>query len=88
MSLYTAIDNYIFKLEDGIHDDLEFNQIIKVSVNKLREIKDLTYDFMMIKFESSTYVQSLLFYQNLIVAVQIVFRMINNLKKKKKDETK
>ena len=88
MSLYTAIDNYIFKLEDGIHDDLEFNQIIKISVNKLREIKDLTYDFMMIKFESSTYVQSLLFYQNLIVAVQIVFRMINNLKKKKKDETK
>lgn len=83
MSLYTAIDNYIFKLEDGINDDIDTNQMIKVAVNKLREIKDLTYDYMIIKFETQTYVQSLLFYQNLVVAIQIVFRLLTNLKNKK-----
>ena len=86
MSLYTAIDNYIFKLEDGINDDIDTNQIIKVSVNKLREIKDLTYDYMIIKFETQTYVQSLLFYQNLVVAIQVVFRLLSNLKNKKNKE--
>ena len=50
--------------------------------NKLREIKDLTYDFMMIKFELSSYVQSLLFYQNLIVSVQLVFNLIKKAKEK------
>ena len=82
MSLYNALDNYVSKLEDSISDNLPMNQVIKVAVNKLREIKDLTYDFMMIKFELSSYVQSLLFYQNLIVSVQLVFNLIKKAKEK------
>ena len=81
MSLYNAIDNYISKLEDSISDDPITNQGIKLAVSKLREIKDLTYDYMMIKFEICTYVQSLLFYQNLVVSVQLVFKLIINSKK-------
>jgi hypothetical protein len=84
MSLYNAIDNYIFKLEDSINDDLKANQIIKTAVNKLREIKELIYDYILIKFDNNTYVQSLLFYQNLIVSVQIVFRFLGDIERQDK----
>ena len=87
ISLYNAISNYIGKLENITKDDAEFNQVLKVSTNKLREIKDLTFEYMTIKFKASTYVQSLLFYQQLIVSVQLVFRTISNMNKEvqKKD---
>ena len=82
MSLYNAIDNYISKLDGDIKDDLAMNQIIKVAVSKLREIKELTYDYMMIKYETNTYIQSLLFYQNLVISVQLVFKLLAKIKKK------
>ena len=90
ISLYNAISNYIGKLENITKDDIEFNQVLKVSTNKLREIKDLTFEYMTIKFKASTYVQSLLFYQQLIVSVQLVFRTISNMNKEvqKKDNKK
>ena len=86
MSLYNAIDNYIFKLEDNIKDDLAANQIIKTSVNKLREIKELIYDYILIKFDNNTYIQSLLFYQNLVVSVQMVFRLLSTIERKTEEE--
>ena len=82
MSLYNALDNYIFKLEDNIKDDIVSNQIIKTSVNKLREIKEITYDYIIIKFDNNTYIQSLLFYQNLVTSVQMVFKLLTNIEKK------
>lgn len=89
MSLYNAISNYITKLENNIRDDIQANQIIKEATNRLREIKDLTYDYMTIKFEISTYTQSLVFYQTLIVSVQMVFNLLANIQdeKEKKRET-
>ena len=81
MSLYNAIDNYISKLDTNIKDDLAVNQLVKTAVSKLREVKDLTYDYMMIKFETNTYIQSLLFYQNLVVSVQLIFKLLTKTKK-------
>lgn len=89
ISLYNAISNYIGKLENITKDDAEFNQVLKMSTNKLREIKNLTFEYMTIKFKASTYVQSLLFYQQLIVSVQLVFRTISNMNEEvKKKENK
>lgn len=81
MSLYTALENYISKLENNVKDDLELNQINKMAVENLRELKDLTYDYMTIKFDVSTYVQSLVFYQLMVVGVQSVFNLINSTTK-------
>ena len=66
MSLYNACDNYISKLENILRNDYEENQIIRISVNNLREIKDILFDYMTIRFQINTYVQSLLFYQKMV----------------------
>ena len=81
MSLANAINNYISKLEKNMSDDYVQNQVYKVATEKLREIHDLCYDYMTLRFEISTYVQSLLFFQELVIMVQMVFDLIEKSKK-------
>ena len=81
ISLNNAIDNYISKLENIISDDMENNRIVKTSINKLREIQELCESYITMKFEVSGYIQSLLFYQNLIVMVQLVFDSFSKIRK-------
>lgn len=80
-TLINALTNYITKLENNISDDMNVNKIIKTSVVKLREIKDLCYEYMIMKFEVSSYVQSLLFYQNAIIMTQSVFDLLQKMNK-------
>ena len=80
-SLINAISNYITKLENNISDDMNSNKIIRTAVSKLREIKELCYDYITMKFEGTTYIQSLLFYQNAVIMVQSVFDMLIKMKK-------
>ncbi len=79
--LINALNNYITKLENNIGDDMNANKIIKTAVVKLREIKDLCYEYMVMKFEASTYIQSLLFYQNAIIMTQSVFDLLQKMNK-------
>jgi hypothetical protein len=85
-TLSNAIENYISKLSDCMSDDLERNKIVMKAIDKLKEINDLCKDYMLMKFEISSYIQSLLFYQNLIVMVQTVFGFFGKSSKKKKNE--
>lgn len=80
-SLINALNNYITKLENNISDNMETNKIIKTAINKLREIKELCYDYVTMKFEAATYIQSLLFYQNAIIMVQSVFELLIKMRK-------
>ncbi len=82
MSLYNATDNYISKLENVLKNDYEENQIIRISVNNLREIKDILFDYMTIRFQLNSYIQSLLFYQKMVVAVQLVFNLLKSISNK------
>ena len=84
LSLTNAINNYITKLENNMGESHEENLIIKTSTEKLREIHDLCYDYMTMKFEISSYIQSLLFFQNLVIMVQLVFDLLAKTRKKLK----
>lgn len=82
MSLYNACDNYISKLETVLKNDYEENQIIRISVNNLREIRDILSDYMTIRFRLNSYIQSLLFHQKMVAAVQLIFNMLKSTKSK------
>lgn len=87
MSLHNALGNYISKLENSTRDDIGLNQVLKISTNKLRDLKNLTFEYMTMKFKASTYVQSLLFYQQLIVSTQLVFKTIATADKEYKNKS-
>ena len=84
MSLYNACDNYISKLENILKNDYDANQIIRISVTNLREIRDILSDYMTIRFQLNSYVQSLLFYQKMVVSVQLVFNLLKSINSKEK----
>ena len=86
IALNDAIHNYITKLEKSIGDSVGENNLIKYSIDKLREIKSLCYDYMLMKFEISSYVQSQMFYQNLVIMVQMVFDLYNKTRSKIKNQ--
>lgn len=81
ISLSNAIENYISKLENNFTDNTANNKIIKTAVNKLKEIEELCDTYMTMKFEASGYIQSLLFFQNLIVMIQLVFEYVKKASK-------
>lgn len=85
MSLSNAIENYISKLEAKMGTNDQETIIYKNATDKLREVGDLCYDYLTMKFEISTYIQSLLFFQNLVVMIQATFDFIERSKKKLKN---
>lgn len=90
-SLLNGINNYISKLETLLGEDTEVNHVMKTCVKKLRMIRDLTYDYLIMKYEISSYIQSKLFYTNMIAMIQTVFSVIwktNHLVKMNADKRK
>ena len=88
ISLSNAIKNYIEKLENKISDNASEANLIKIAVSRLKEVEQLCYDYTIMRFELSTYIQSLLFYQNLIVQVQLIFDFYEKGSKKLKSGNK
>lgn len=78
INLCDAIKDYSEKLNRLTNDDYNTNQIYKVAINKLQEIYDVTYDFVIMKFELSSYIQSLLFYQERISNIYRIFDFVKS----------
>lgn len=87
LSLSNAIDNYISKLEVNMGNDEKETVLLKSATDQLREINELCYDYITMKFEISSYIQALFFFQNLVVMVQKVFELLSKTKKKLKSAT-
>ena len=81
VAFVNAITNYVSKLENVVLDDPGENQLIKFVSDSLRNIKDMLYDYLMMKFELSSYVQARTFFDEMFVAVQITFNMLSKIKK-------
>lgn len=82
ISLESALSNYIQKLSGIMSDDLECNHIYKKITNNLKELDEMLHDYMTIKFENATYIQSMLFYQRLLASVGINFDMLKHIRQK------
>lgn len=63
-------------------DDLECNHIYKKITNNLKELDEMLHDYMTIKFENATYIQSMLFYQRLLASVGINLDMLKHIRQK------
>jgi len=74
--LLEAIGNYINKLENIMFDEPHQNLIVKTVIDKLNEIKKLCSDYINMKFEVAGYAQAYVFFEELIVSIQIVFTIL------------
>lgn len=76
--LHSSVENYISNLEMEIRDDSQIMETIKTSIDRLKKTRDLLFDYMTLKFTSSTYIQNLLFYQKMYAVVVMIVDILSN----------
>ena len=85
INLRTTTDNYISRLENQISDSIECNRMYKDITNRFKNINDLAYDYMVIKFNTANYFESFLFYQRMIAAMQFNIDLLSKVRKKEEN---
>lgn len=88
IALINAINTYITKLNSKVNDNIEETQLIKSAVSRLTETKDQLNDFVMMRFELSSYIQSKIFFQEAYARVEAIFDMISKVGKVVAKDTK
>ena len=76
--LYNILNSMLEKCRDVVKPDAIQNAVIKKVTNNLSEVYDNMFDFMTIKYKSSTYVQILFYYETVISIVQLNFELLRN----------
>ncbi len=76
MELYSTVNGYIESLDTRLSDDFTLNKKYKILGGKLKNIKNLLSDYMLVQFENATYIQSLLFYQRIIASIDMVLNLL------------
>ena len=84
IALYRSLENYISKLEKIVRDDESSNKVIIYCTNRFRELRDILYDYIIIKFVQNNYIQNLLFYEKLIATTQLTLKILRNINKNEK----
>lgn len=79
---------YIKTLNDIITDDAVIMMKYQTVGKNLEKAKNLLSEYMLIKYQSSTYIQNMLFFKRIIAIVDISFNMIAEIKGEKEKNMK
>lgn len=86
MSLSDSITSYTDTLDAIVYDDDDLNTVTKIVSTKLKQLGDILYDYMTMKFENDSYTQALLFYHQVNAGIRMSFDLLasksNNQKKR------
>lgn len=86
MNLHESVSNYCQKLDTQIGIDDETNRQYKEVGEKLKQLKEFLYTYMVIKFTHEEYVQSLLFYQRSLAAANLLLDTLSEIRKKEEKQ--
>ena len=79
--LNETLDMICDSLSSMMSDNSEINQKYKTVAQKLKELNQLLSEYMILKFASASYIQSMLFYQRSLAIVDINLNILKDLKK-------
>ena len=78
MSLADSINGYTDTLDALVYDDNDLNTITKTVSSKLKQLSEIMYDYMTMKFENDSYTQALLFYHEVNAGVRMCFDLLES----------
>ena len=91
ITLRTSIENYDAKLSSMIGIDADTHEMITEISEKLRSLAEMMYDYMVLKFKKNSYLESMLFYQRTVAAVNLCLDSLDKIRQisiMKTDKTK
>ena len=78
MSLSDSINGYTDTLDALVYDDDTLNTVTKITSQKLKQLSEIMYDYMTMKFENDSYTQALLFYHEINAGVRMCFDLLES----------
>ena len=87
LDLYNAIVYFIERLESGVSDSERFEAASTKALSKFKRIEDLTRDYMLLKFQTDSFLQNSFFYEKIKAICLLNFKSLE-LNKNKKEESK
>ena len=78
MSLNDSINGYTDTLDALVYDDDTLNAVTKTASQKLKQLSEIMYDYMTMKFENDSYTQALLFYHEINAGVRMCFDLLES----------
>ena len=78
MEVYYSNKSFISKLDDMTIDSIEGTLVVKKVIEKLKTIGDILFEFMVIKFDSTEYIECLSFFNSVIAGIKLSFELLQN----------
>ena len=86
MNLYKSIQYFIDKLENGVSDSERFEAVSRRVLLKFKSLEDLTKDYMLLKFQSDSFLQNSFFYEKIKASSLLLLELLNLNKINKEDK--
>ena len=80
LSLHAAMENYCNALDTMVYEDDAKNMLAKKIALKMKQLDEILYDFMLFKFESTSYIQATFFFKQINAAVYMCFDALTESK--------
>lgn len=87
LDLYNSIVYFIERLESGVSDSERFELASTKALSKFKRIENLTRDYMLLKFQTDSFLQNSFFYEKIKAICLLNFKSLE-LNKNKKEESK
>lgn len=81
MQLDKLLEHYSDVLNNSMSDEININKKYKRIANNLKKLNELLSEYMIIKFQTASYIQSMLFYQRVITSIDINLNVLGDIKK-------
>ena len=85
MNLLKSIEYFIEKLENGVSDNENFEVAIKKAHKKFKSLEALLKDYMLLKFQTDSFLQNSFFYEKIKASTLLIFNLLE-LNKNKEDD--
>ena len=78
VSMYNHVTKQIDTLQSSSYDNIYYTSILKLVLSKLISLKKAIYEFLMVKFDNVSYVQSYLYYETCYNVMKMCIELLQN----------
>ena len=88
MDLHESIEGFIKRLEESLNQDIDVNKNYSSVADKLKQLNEFIYDYMVVKFKTASYAKSMLFYQRSLATAHLAIAVLGDEIEKFNKDTK
>jgi hypothetical protein len=81
-NLYNHLLRYVEALQSTTYDNIYYNNVVKSVISRLQELKKCIYEYMIVKFDSVTYLEGCIYYETVYNLLAMSLELLKTNKQK------